>query len=156
MAFYQLRRSQKVPCDLETIWDFISRPENLEKITPGHMGFVIRTPDLPKIIYPGLIIEYTVSPVAGIPLRWVTEITHVQDKHYFVDEQRIGPYSMWHHEHFLEPIEGGVEMIDIISYSPPLGILGKLANTLIIRRQLEHIFDYRKEAMIRLFGEFQS
>lgn len=156
MAFYQLRCSQKLPGDLDTLWDFISRPENLKKITPEHMGFDILTPDLPEAIYPGLIIEYTVRPVAGIPMRWVTEITHVQDKHYFVDEQRIGPYAMWHHEHFLRPIEDGIEMNDIISYAPPMGLLGKLANALIIRKQLEDIFDYRRQAMMGLFGEYKQ
>lgn len=156
MAFYQLTYSQKIPCDLDTAWDFISRPENLQKITPEHMGFNILTPDLPETIYPGLIIAYTVRPLAGIPLKWVTEITHVKDRHYFVDEQRVGPYSMWHHEHFLQPIDGGVEMKDIISYSPPMGVLGRLANALFIRKQVEGIFAYRCRALIDLFGEFPA
>ena len=154
MAFYQLDCTQRIPVDLDTAWAFISRPENLKSITPDHMGFDIVTRDLPEVMYPGMIIEYRVRPLAGIPLRWVTEITHVQEKRYFVDEQRVGPYSMWHHEHFLEPIEGGVLMRDRVSYQPPLGPLGAIAHALFIRRQLRDIFEYRRLAVIRKFGEF--
>ncbi len=154
MAFYQLRETQKIPADIDTVWDFISRPENLKRITPDHMGFEIHTPDLPALMYPGMIIEYTVSPLAGIPMRWVTEITQVRDKRYFIDEQRVGPYSMWHHEHAIEPIDGGVLMKDIVSYQPPFGIIGQLAHALFIRRQLEGIFAYREKALVEIFGEF--
>ncbi len=156
MSFHQLARSQKIPIDLDTAWDFISRPENLKTITPAYMGFDIRTKDLPQVMYPGLIIEYRVRPLAGLPMRWVTEITHVREKTYFVDEQRIGPYRMWHHEHFLEPIEGGVLMKDLVSYAPPMGILGQWAHSLFIRRQLEGIFAYREQAIIRAFGEYRE
>ncbi len=142
--------------DLDTVWDFISQPENLEKITPDNMGFDILTPDLPDVMYPGMIIEYRVRPVAGIPLTWVTEITQVRDREYFVDEQRVGPYSMWHHEHRLEPIDGGVLMEDIVSYCPPLGILGQLAHALFIRRQLEGIFAYREKALVEAWGAFNG
>ena len=153
MAFYQLRGIQKIPTDLGTAWRFISRPENLKRITPDHMGFEIRTPDLPEVMYPGMIIEYTVRPVAGIPMRWVTEITHMRENSYFVDEQRVGPYKMWHHEHFIKPIEGGVLMEDIVSYQPPLGPIGQVAHALFIKRQLAAIFQYRERAMIEIFGE---
>lgn len=94
-----------------------------------------------------MIITYKVSPLLGIKLNWVTEITHVKDKQYFVDEQRIGPYAMWHHEHKIEPIEGGVLMTDIITYQPPMGFLGVIANSLFIKKQLQDIFDYRIMAL---------
>ena len=156
MGFYQFYASQKIPSNLDEVWEFISSPANLKKITPEHMGFDIITPDLPDKMYPGMIIAYKVSPVLGIKMTWVTEITHVQEKSYFVDEQRIGPYSMWHHEHKIEAIEGGVLMSDIISYSPPLGILGKLSNSLFIRKQLKQIFDFREKAIISIFGEMKD
>ncbi|HRF78427.1 MAG TPA: SRPBCC family protein, partial [Chitinophagales bacterium] len=106
-------------------------------------------------VYPGMIIQYTVSPVLNIPMRWVTEITHVKDLHYFVDEQRVGPYRIWHHEHHLKQIEGGVEMTDIVTYQPPMGILGSLANFLFIRKQLQSIFEFREKKLIELFGEMR-
>ena len=156
MGFYQFYTTQKIPSSLEKVWDFISSPENLKKITPDHMGFDIITPELPEKMYPGMIIAYKVSPLLGIKMTWVTEITHVEEKAYFVDEQRIGPYSMWHHEHKIEAINGGVLMTDIVSYSPPMGILGKLANSLLIRKQLKQIFDYREKAIISIFGEMEN
>ena len=156
MGFYQFHASQKIPSSLEEVWDFISSPANLKKITPEHMGFDIITPDLPDKMYPGMIIAYKVSPFMGIKMTWVTEITHVEGNAYFVDEQRIGPYSMWHHEHKIEAVEGGVLMSDIVSYAPPLGILGKLANSLFIRKQLKQIFDFREKAIISIFGEMKD
>jgi ligand-binding SRPBCC domain-containing protein len=154
MAFYTLNFEQRIPTDLDTAWEFISRPENLKTITPDYMGFDILTTDLPEVMYPGLIIEYRVRPVARLPMRWVTEITHIREKQYFVDEQRIGPYAMWHHEHIVEPIDGGVLMRDKISYAPPLGPLGQIAHALFIRRQLQSVFDYREQALIDTFGAF--
>ena len=141
---------------MATAWQFISRPENLKQITPQSMGFEIVTTDLPETMYPGMIIEYRVSPFRGLRQRWVTEITHVQEGSYFVDEQRVGPYAMWHHEHFIEPIEAGVRMKDIISYKLPLGPLGCIANRLLVHRQLETIFAYRKAALERIFGVYQT
>jgi len=154
MAFHQLRRAQNIPADPAVVWDFISRPENLQRITPSYMGFEITSGDVPEVMYPGMIISYKVRPVAGIPITWVTEITHIRDGVYFVDEQRIGPYRLWHHEHILEPIEGGVRMKDIISYQLPLGPLGGIAHALFVRRQLEGIFEFRTTAMEALFGRW--
>lgn len=137
---------------MDTVWDFISSPKNLKEITPESMGFDITTADLPEKMYPGMIIGYKVRPVFGIKTTWVTEITHVSEKRYFVDEQRVGPYSMWHHEHFIEPVEDGVLMTDIVSYKPPFGWLGNIANKLLIEKKLEEIFDYRTAAIHRRFG----
>lgn len=102
-----------------------------------------------------MIISYKVSPVAGVKTTWVTEITQVREKKYFVDEQRIGPYAMWHHEHIIEPIENGVLMTDIVSYQPPFGFLGSIANKLLIKKKLKEIFDYRTKAVIEIFGEYK-
>jgi len=154
MAFYQLIKTQQVAATINEIWDFISSPSNLKKITPEHMGFVVTSNTGKEKMYPGMIITYKVSPLFGINLNWVTEITHVKDKEYFVDEQRIGPYSMWHHEHKIEPIEGGVLMTDIVTYQPPMGILGAIANSLFIKKQLQDIFDYRTMALEKQFGKF--
>ena len=155
MGFYQLHKTQKVPAGLDEIWDFISSPENLKKITPEYMGFDITSRQLQHKMYPGMIISYKVSPVFGIKMTWVTEITQVKEKEYFVDEQRIGPYAMWHHEHKIEAIEGGVLMTDIVSYQPPFGFIGAFANLILIKKQLEEIFDYRTEAMERIFGKYE-
>ena len=153
MGFYQLKTKQLLPASLDEVWDFISSPKNLKEITPDHMGFDIITPDLPEKMYPGMIIAYKVSPLLGIRMTWVTEITHVREKEYFVDEQRVGPYFMWHHEHKIEPVEKGVLMTDTVSYKPPMGILGSLANSLLIKRQLKQIFDYREKVLVDIFGE---
>ena len=152
MAFYQLRKEQFIPASLDEVWDFVSRPSNLKQITPEHMGFDITSEDLPDKMYPGMIITYNVKPLFGIKMRWVTEITQVEEKRYFVDEQRSGPYSMWHHQHILEEVEGGVLMKDIVSYKPPMGFLGAIANRVMIRRQLEAIFDFRIKALEKKFG----
>jgi len=143
MAFYQLIKIQQVPTTINEIWDFISSPSNLKEITPEHMGFIVTGDTGKEKMYPGMIITYKVSPLLGIKLNWVTEITQVKDKEYFVDEQRIGPYSMWHHEHKIEAVEGGVLMTDIVTYQPPMGILGAIANMLFIKKQLQDIFEYR-------------
>ncbi len=152
MAFYQFKQEQFLPVDLETAWDFISSPENLKKITPKEMGFDITSEALPSRIYPGMIISYRVKPLAGIPVNWVTEITQVSDKHFFIDEQRIGPYAFWHHQHFLEAVDGGVLMKDIVSYAPPFSILGRLANWLMIRKKLDQIFEHRRKMLENMFG----
>jgi ligand-binding SRPBCC domain-containing protein len=107
-------------------------------------------------MYPGMIISYKVSPVLGIKMTWVTEITQVIEKEYFVDEQRVGPYSVWHHEHKIEAIEGGVLMTDIVSYKPPFGFLGSIANSILIKKQLKEIFDFRTVAMEKMFGKYES
>ncbi len=153
MAFYQKFQEQKINASLDEVWNFISSPKNLKEITPDYMGFDITSKDTPEKMYPGLIISYIVKPVAGIKTTWVTEITQVKDKSYFVDEQRIGPYKIWHHQHILEPLENGtVLMKDIISYSPPFGFLGAIANTLMIKKKLNEIFEYRTKAIEKRFN----
>ena len=155
MGFYQLQKTQKVPAALEEVWNFISSPANLKIITPNYMSFDITSELLPSKMYPGMIISYKVSPIWGIKMTWVTEITHVKEKEYFVDEQRVGPYAIWHHEHKIESIEGGVLMTDIVSYKPPFGFLGSIANSVLIKKKLKEIFNYRKNAIEKIFGRME-
>ncbi len=147
MPIYQLERKQKVAWPLEDCWRFFSDPRNLRKITPPELNFRIKR-DLPPAVYPGLMIEYTVSPLFGIPITWLTEIVHVDAPNRFVDEQRTGPYRIWHHEHFFSALpDGGTEVHDLVTYAPPLGPLGILLNRFLIRPQLEKIFNYREQMM---------
>jgi ligand-binding SRPBCC domain-containing protein len=140
-----------MPVPLQQAWDYFSSPDNLTEITPADMGFIIRSPKAQKM-YAGQIIEYTVKPLLGIPVYWMTEITHVKDHEFFVDEQRYGPYSLWHHQHHFKSIEGGVEMTDIVHYKIPFWFLGDIANTLFVKSKLAGIFEYRKEKVSQLFG----
>ena len=152
MAIYQIHEELEVAASLEQVWDFISSPVNLKEITPDYMGFEITTPGLPDKIYPGLMISYKVRPVLGINMSWLTEITQVREPFYFVDEQRAGPYSIWHHEHTLKATEKGVLMSDLVTYRLPLGPLGAMAHGLFIQKQLRGIFQYREAALVQLFG----
>ncbi|WP_224484368.1 SRPBCC family protein [Robertkochia aurantiaca] len=155
MTLYQLHSVQKLPIDKEKAWKFLSDPANLKEITPGHMGFEILS-GADKEMYPGQIIQYKVNPLPGFKTKWVTEITHVQAGEYFVDEQRFGPYALWHHKHFIKAIPGGVEMEDIVDYKLPLGPLGRLAHWMFVRRQLKQIFEYREKKLIELFGAYKG
>ena len=152
---YSLHTIQNMPISLEEAWGFFSIPANLAKITPDHMGFNIISKHHGEKMYPGQIIEYTVKPLLGIPLYWMTEITHVQEGKYFVDEQRFGPYSLWHHQHHFTAIQGGVRMEDIVHYKIPLGILGDIANTIMVKKQLQGIFDYRFKAVEQKWGVYK-
>ena len=152
MAIYQLHKSQFIPADLQEVWDFISSPKNLKKITPEYMGFDITTENLPDQMYEGMIIAYKVSPLLDIKTTWVTEITHIGENKFFIDEQRVGPYKIWHHEHRLIEEKAGVTMTDLVTYQPPFGILGQMARSLFIKQKLEEIFDFREKKVIEIFG----
>jgi ligand-binding SRPBCC domain-containing protein len=154
MKIFKLKYSQKLPISLNEAWDFLSSPNNLELITPKSMDFNITDWDRKKA-YPGQIIRYTVKPILGIKINWVTEITHVRAKEYFVDEQRFGPYTFWHHKHFIKEIEGGVIMEDVIHYKPPFGLIGVLLNFLFINSKLNSIFKHRELELIKTFGNFK-
>lgn len=153
--FYTLSKEQVINCTLDEAWDFFSSPRNLKEITPDYLGFEITSPDLADKMYQGQIISYKVSPLLGIKMNWMTEINHVEDKKYFVDNQRFGPYTMWHHQHWFEEVPNGVKMKDIITYVMPLGPLGRIAHWLFVRKKLEGIFDYRTIVTDRLFGEMK-
>lgn len=152
---YTLERTQRIPISLEEAWNFFQNPGNLSKITPSEMGFETLS-EVPEKMYPGLFIHYKVSPLFGIKMNWTTEITYVQEPHYFVDEQRVGPYAIWHHEHHFKEIEGGVEMLDRVNYKIPLGILGKIAHPIIVRSKLEEIFEFRIRAVEEIFGKWEK
>ncbi len=154
MKIYTLKAKQNLPISIEKAWEFLSNPKNLKTITPDYMGFEILS-GADRKMYPGQIIQYVVTPVAGIKNKWVTEITHVAHKQYFVDEQRFGPYSLWHHKHFLKEIPGGVEMEDIIDYKIPFGILGQIIHPILVKPKLKEIFQYREKKLIELFGNFE-
>ncbi len=153
MGVYQFKRQQSFKQPIGKLWDFISNPKNLKEITPDYMGFDITSKDLQEEMYEGMIISYKVSPVLGIKTTWLTEITHIRHQKYFVDEQRVGPYKLWHHQHFLEARQNGTVMSDIVSYQPPFGFLGSIANRILIRKKLAEIFDYRHKALEELFGK---
>jgi len=155
MKIYRLETVQNLPISQKQAWDFLSNPKNLKTITPDYMGFEILSGAADQM-YAGQIIQYIVTPVFGIPTKWVTEITHVQEGAYFVDEQRFGPYDLWHHKHFINPIKNGVEMIDIVDYKLPLGFLGRIAHPLLVAPKLNEIFEYRKNALTALFGPYIS
>ena len=155
MKIFTKSSIQKLPITKEVAWDFLSDPRNLKVITPGFMGFEIQS-GADRSIFPGQIIQYTVKPLLGIKINWVTEITHVIDKHYFVDEQRYGPYALWHHKHFIKEIPGGVEMEDIIDYKIPMGLLGQLIHPYLVKPKLDAIFEYRRQKLIKLFGTLEN
>lgn len=152
MSVYSLKRVQWMPITLEKAWDFFSSPANLQTITPKEMGFEIISSFHGSKMYAGQLIEYHVRPVLGIKLYWMTEITHVEDKKFFVDEQRFGPYVMWHHQHHFVEKDGGVEMTDIVHYKIPGWFIGDIANSLFIKKKLASIFDYRFDKVKELFG----
>jgi len=156
MAFYQFIHEQLFQASVAEMWSFISAPKNLKEITPDYMGFEVTTPHLSEKMYAGMIISYKVSPVLNFKVDWVTEITHVKENEFFVDEQRIGPYKLWHHQHHLIQMKEGVLMRDIVTYQPPFGILGALANKLLISKKLNEIFNYRKVVLEKKFGSFQN
>lgn len=156
MAVYSIKVVQKIPATLEKAWLFFSQPGNLQNITPGNLGFKMLSRHHGNTIYPGQIIEYRIKPLLGIPLYWMTEITHVEARNFFVDEQRYGPYSMWHHQHHFREIKGGIEMTDIVHYKIPWSLLGVLANSLFIRKQLRKIFYFRFQRTEELFGKWSD
>ena len=152
---YRLSSKQKLPITVDVAWEFLSSPKNLKIITPDYMSFDIISGD-ERPMFSGQIIQYIVTPILGIKTNWVTEITHVDDKHYFVDEQRFGPYTLWHHKHFIKAIDGGVEMEDIIDYKVPLGFLGRLVHPILVKPKLTEIFNHRTKKLIELFGEYKK
>lgn len=149
-----LKKTIKLPISLDKAWDFFSDPRNLKVITPDYMGFNITSDFFEEKMYAGQIITYKVTPLLGISMNWMTEITQVKEKHSFIDEQRVGPYKIWHHQHHFKAIEGGVEMTDIVNYVVPLGFIGRLIEPIFVRGKLKEIFEYREKKMDELFGKY--
>ncbi len=156
MAAHTIKTVQKIPVSLDSAWMFFSNPANLQAITPEGMGFKVISKHHGPVMYAGQIIEYTLKPLLGIPVYWMTEITQVKNKEYFIDEQRFGPYKLWHHQHHFKAIEGGVEMTDIVHYKNPLWWLGRLANALFVKKKLQKIFEYRFQKVEELFGKWDN
>ena len=151
MKVYSKETVQHVNASVEECWAFFSSPRNLQKITPKDMGFQITDFDN-KPMYAGQIIQYKVSPLLGLKLSWTTVITYVKENSYFVDEQRFGPYALWHHKHFFEATENGTKMTDLVHYALPLGFLGRIMNTLVVKNKLKEIFDYRCVKVDEMFN----
>lgn len=152
MNFFSIKSTQHLSISLEQAWDFFSSPNNLVKITPPDMDFVITSDKKDgEKMYAGQIITYTIKPMLGIPVKWMTEITHVKEGEYFVDEQRFGPYKLWHHNHTFKKTATGVEMHDEVNYVLPFGFIGTLAHSLFIRKRIEYIFSYRTKVLNELF-----
>jgi len=149
---YQLRARTLIHEDSKMLWEFFSNPANLQKITPPAMNFQILTPVPPKV-YAGLIIAYKVSPLPGLRAGWITEITQVEEGKMFVDEQREGPYRMWHHEHHFNDTGDGIEVIDIVTYALPMGFLGHWVHPILVKPRLKHIFAYREQQLALLFRQ---
>ncbi len=147
-----LKRTQWLPITLDEAWDFFSSPANLNDITPEDMVFEIIS-EVPKVMYEGLFIMYRIKPIFNIPMRWVTEITHIKGRSYFIDEQRSGPYRIWHHEHHFEEKDGGVLMTDLLYYDVGMGWIGKCASLLFVDRKVKEIFDYRFQLLEEKFGK---
>lgn len=155
MKIYRFHRKQNIPISLDEAWEFLSNPRNLKELTPDYMSFDILS-GADKPMFAGQIIQYLVTPLFGIKKKWVSEITQLEYKKYFVDVQLYGPYALWHHKHFLKEIEGGVEFEDIIDYKVPLGILGQMVHPFLVKPKLEEIFAYRQKKLVELFGEFKK
>jgi ligand-binding SRPBCC domain-containing protein len=147
----RLYREQILPISLQQAWDFFATPKNLNEVTPKELDFKILT-ELPERMYEGLIIQYRITPMVSIPVKWCTEITHIEDLKYFVDEQRQGPYKMWHHEHHFSQHKDGVLMKDILHYDIGLGIIGNLAGAMFVHKKVNEIFDFRYQALEKYFS----
>jgi ligand-binding SRPBCC domain-containing protein len=153
MKVYHLHQTQFLPMPVDQAWRFFSSPANLVKITPEHMDFkILHSTGHGADIYAGQIISYKIKLLPLVYVRWITEITQVQPANYFIDEQRFGPYAMWHHEHHFKQVDGGIEMTDEITYAIPFGFIGRIANSLFVRRQLQAIFRYRYDTLERFFN----
>lgn len=151
MKAYSKSWTIQLPLPIGDAWNFFSRPENLEKITPNSMQFRILSNVTSSEMYEGMMIRYQVRPVLNLPMHWTTEITHCKDNHYFIDEQRTGPFALWHHEHHFKSVNGGTEMRDILTYALPFGFLGRVVNRLFISGQIDSIFAYREKVLKNKF-----
>ncbi len=151
MKIYTLKREQVLPISMDTAWEFFCDPHNLAKITPKWMNFTVLS-DVPSCMHPGMVVRYHVYPLGPFPLQWVTEITHVQEPYYFVDEQRFGPYKFWHHQHHFTPVAGGVKMTDLLHYALPMGLFGRILHYSVVQHKLNAIFSHRYVELQRRFG----
>lgn len=153
MKIYNFRFTQHISAGIEEAWDFFSSPLNLSRITPS-LGFVITSNIKPgQKMYPGILVSYKVKPFAGIKINWLTEITHIREKEYFIDEQRFGPFAFWHHQHHFQETPGGILMEDILSYAMPYGIVGRIANSMMVENRILDIFKTRELKINDIFNK---
>ena len=150
MKVYTLKAIQNLSIGIGEAWEFFSNPNNLKVITPEWLNFKV-TSKLPDKMYGGMIINYKVHPLLGIPVNWVTEITHVKEPFYFVDEQRFGPYKFWHHQHHFKETENGIEMTDIVNYALPFDPFSRIINSLVVKNRVGEIFRFREKKLEELF-----
>ncbi|HKK82192.1 MAG TPA: SRPBCC family protein [Prolixibacteraceae bacterium] len=146
----KLVQRQILPITLDEAWAFFATPKNLNEVTPDDMTFEF-TSELPEKMYEGMFISYRIRPFLNIPMNWITEITHIKEKDFFVDEQRVGPYKIWHHEHHFEAVENGVLMTDILHYDIGMSFLGWIAGVLFVHRKVKNIFEFRHKELKRIF-----
>ncbi|WP_312089771.1 SRPBCC family protein [Chryseobacterium sp.] len=149
---HQLYREQQLNCTIDEAWKFFSSANNLSKITPKEMNFIVRTKLSDDAIYEGMIINYYVSPLLNIKMSWQTKIIEVNDRKSFTDFQEKGPYKLWNHHHEFIENENGVLMKDTVDYELPLGFLGEIAHVLLVKKKLKHIFDYRTQVLDKMFN----
>ena len=151
MKIYTFKQTQLIPASLDVVWDFFFTPGNLELITPPEVNFktILQTGGFR--MYSGQLISYRLSPFRFLRVQWTTEIKNVTPKSYFVDDQKFGPFAMWYHQHFFKEKDGGVEMIDEVNYAVSFGLVGRLANSLLVENQVKNIFKFRAEAVDRIF-----
>jgi ligand-binding SRPBCC domain-containing protein len=154
IMIYTLHREQIIPASLDRVWAYFATPRNLDEMTPPDMNFQF-TQGGEGEMYAGQIIAYKVAILPGVSVPWLTQITHMEQGHYFIDEQRAGPYRLWIHEHRFESLTEGVKMIDHVTYALPFGPLGNLVHRLYVRRRLEKIFNYRYEKVNMLFSSIK-
>lgn len=152
MKIFKIEAVQIIPVSLDDAWNFFSDPRNLPKITPLWLNLKI-TSDLPDEMYEGMIISYKVYPFLRIPSNWVTEITQMKEKNFFIDEQRFGPYKFWHHQHHFKEIDNGVKMTDIVNYALPFDPFSRVLNNILVGKKVKEIFEFRKEVLEKLFSD---
>lgn len=156
MRIYTFSFEQKIPVTIETAWDFFSSPFNLARITPS-LGFkIVSNLKTDQKMYPGILIAYTVAPLLGIKMNWLTEITHVSEHEYFIDEQRFGPFALWHHQHHFKEIDQGIEMKDMLTYAIPYSYIGRIANGIAVKSKIQKIFNYREKKIEEIFGVYKE
>ena len=153
---HQLKSFQKIPVTIEEAWKFFSNPHNLVALTPAFLNLKITNGLFGEEVYAGQVMQYTVKPLFGISVSWMTEITHVEKHKLFVDEQRKGPYKLWHHQHHFKIIEGGVEMTDLVHYRLPFSFFGSIAHSLTVKKKLTEIFTYRYFKINEIFGDWPN
>jgi ligand-binding SRPBCC domain-containing protein len=149
MKLHRIHRRQVIPISIIEAWKFFSNPVNLSRITPPWLNLTVIS-DIPRSMHSGMIISYRITPLIRVPTLWISEITHVNMPTYFVDEQRLGPFRFWHHQHLFKEVGRNVEMQDLVNYVMPLGPIGEMVHTISMRKKVEAIFDFRQKALERI------